>query len=85
MRTRLVRSILEAVPKKKNMSTVAPVYFADIDNIELVRQFERAIELAIKGDGNGQTPFDKEALRNELLSRLASAKKEQGQDKGESL
>lgn len=37
---------------------------------QLVENFQRAVELDVKNDGNGKSPFDKNQLKTELLDRL---------------
>ncbi len=39
---------------------------------QLVNNFQRAVELDAKSGGNGQSPFDTEKLKEELMRRLNS-------------
>lgn len=63
----------------------SPAELVKLNDEELVRQFERATELDTKHNANGKNPFDKTAIRNELLSRLRRTSIKVGSDKGEKL
>ena len=43
---------------------------------QLVENFQRAVELDVKNDGNGKSPFDKNQLKAELNERLQKKVKE---------
>ena len=53
---------------------MTPQELQNLSDLDLIENFQKAIELDVKNSGNGKNPFDKEQLKQALTERLSKKK-----------